>query len=351
MPKFAVHSAKTCFMPLLHPLTPQALKNLLALREGETKFGSCIGLASGDNWLQQPEFHDATFVLLGLPEDIGVRANGGIGGAHTAWPAFLKSLLNIQETEILSGRDFFLLGQLDFTDWLNASVDAGTETLRKYTAGIDELVYPLICDIVAAGKIPLVIGGGHNNAYPLLKGLSLAKGMPVNVLNLDAHSDFRVAEGRHSGNGFRYAYQDAYLKCYAMLGLHEAYNSKGIVAELQANDDLLPVFWDDIFLREKEAWPAALQRCLDHVSGAAFGVELDVDCIENVLSSAATPVGITVQHALQYLYRCGRSPHAAYLHLPEGVSLRADGLSDPFTGKLLSYLVQAFAKGVLDSRL
>ncbi len=338
-------------MPHLHPVTPQTLKNLVALREGETKIGSAMGLASGEDWQQQPEFRETRFVLLGLPEDIGVRANGGIGGAHTAWPAFLKSFLNVQETAVLSGKDFFLLGHLDFTDWLNACADAGTDTLRHYTARIDELVYPLVRDIVAAGKIPLVIGGGHNNAYPLIKGLSLAKGLPVNVLNLDAHSDFRVAEGRHSGNGFRYAYQDAYLQRYAMLGLHEAYNSKGIVAELQANSDLLPVFWDDIFLREKEDWAAALQRCLDHVGGAAFGVELDVDCIENVLSSAATPVGITVQHALQYLYRCGRTPGAAYLHLPEGVSLRADGLVNPFTGKLLSYLVQAFAKGKLDNRL
>ncbi len=34
----------------------------------------------------------------------------------------------------------------------------------------------------------------------------------INSINLDAHSDFRPAEGRHSGNGFRYAEEDGYLQ-------------------------------------------------------------------------------------------------------------------------------------------
>lgn len=333
-------------MPHLHRLNQEELNGLISAREGETKLGSCIRIPSGPDWQQNAGFREAKFVLLGLPEDIGVRANGGIGGAHTAWPAFLKSFLNIQETEVLSGSDFFLLGNLDFSDWLAECSNAGTETLRLYTARIDDLVAPFIQEIVAAGKIPIVVGGGHNNAYPLLKGLSLALNTPVNALNLDAHSDFRIQEGRHSGNGFRYAYKEGYLRHYAMLGLHEAYNSKNIVAELKENADLLPVFWEDIFLRGKEDWKAALKRTLNHVSKAPFGVELDVDCMERVLSSAFTPAGIDTRHALAFLYQCGLNAHATYLHLPEGVSGRADGLADPFTGKLLSYLVQAFTKGI-----
>jgi formiminoglutamase len=335
-------------MPRLQLFKEDTLISLIAAREGETKLGSCIHIPSGADRQHDPGFLQARFVVLGLPEDIGVRGNGGIGGAHTAWPAFLKSFLNIQETEVLSGQDFFLLGHIDFSDWLEECSAAGTETLRLYTAQIDELVYPLIQEIVSAGKIPLVIGGGHNNAYPLLKGLSLAHKQAVNALNLDAHSDFRMQEGRHSGNGFRYAYAEAFLKQYAMLGLHEGYNSKNIVTELKENPDLLPLFWEDIFLRRKESWEAALQRGLAHVSNAPFGVELDVDAIERVLSSAATPVGIGTAYALDYLYQCGLSAGASYLHLPEGVSNRTDGLADPFTGKLLSYLVQAFAKGVLE---
>ncbi len=316
-------------------------------REGETKLGETIGLLpSGADLVPGLQGSAAKFVLLGLPEDIGVRANGGIGGAHTAWNNFLKSFMNIQQTEGLRGTDFLLLGELDFTDWMVSCADADPEQLREYTGHIDAEVFPVIRDIVVQGKIPLVIGGGHNNAYPLLKGSALALEKAVHALNLDAHSDFRVAEGRHSGNGFRYAYQEGFLKKYAMLGLHEAYNSAGIVTELKSNPDLLPLFWEDIFLRGKSDWDTAVQTTLDFVQQEAFGVELDVDCIENVLSSAATPVGVSTHQAMQYLYRCGRAPQAVYLHLPEGVTERADGLYNTFTGKLLSYLVQAFVKGV-----
>lgn len=320
-------------------------------REGEVKLGETIEVpVAGTGITEALQASAARFVLLGIPEDIGVRANGGIGGAGTAWPQFLAGFLNIQATDILQGKDFLLLGAFAFSDWMEACTDAGLPQLREYTALIDDEVFPVIGEIIARGKIPLVIGGGHNNAYPLLKGASRALNRTINVLNLDAHSDFRVAEGRHSGNGFRYACEEGYLERYAMLGLHEAYNSAAIVKELKLHPGLLPLFWEDIFLREKQAWPEAIDTALHFVQAGPFGTELDVDSIEHVLSSAATPLGVSAQQAMLYLYRCGLSPRSVYLHLPEGVARRADGLQDNFTGKLLSYLVQAFVKGVLERR-
>jgi formiminoglutamase len=47
----------------------------------------------------------------------------------------------------------------------------------------------------------------------------------VNAINFDAHSD-RILEGRHSGNGFSYAYEEGFLKKYFIFGLHENYTSK-----------------------------------------------------------------------------------------------------------------------------
>jgi arginase family enzyme len=39
----------------------------------------------------------------------------------------------------------------------------------------------------------------------------------INAINFDAHSDFRILEGRHSGNGFSYAYEEGFLKKYFVL--------------------------------------------------------------------------------------------------------------------------------------
>ena len=63
---------------------------------------------------------------------------------------------------------------------------------------VDEAVEPLIKLITQYNKIPIAIGGGHNNAYPLIKGA--AKGLyksgqiplaSINCINLDDSMRFQ----------------------------------------------------------------------------------------------------------------------------------------------------------------
>src|SRR5690606_2564127 len=115
-----------------------------------------------------------------------------------------------------------------FTKLMERTAGLDAEELRSHVGYIDETVYPLINKIAAAGKIPIVVGGGHNNCFPIIKGISLVTDKPINSINLDAHSDFRQMEGRHSGNGFRYAHREGYLEKYAAIGLHENYNAQEI---------------------------------------------------------------------------------------------------------------------------
>ena len=83
--------------------------------------------------------------------------------------------------------------------------------------------------IRSGGAIPIVIGGGHNNSYGCLKGdSSSARKCNVNCLNIDAHSDLRALEGRHSGNGFSYAKEEGALGAYFMWGLQENYTPEYI---------------------------------------------------------------------------------------------------------------------------
>ena len=56
------------------------------------------------------------YVLFGIPEDIGIRANMGLGGADTAWNSFLTAFLNIQSNDFFSGDEVLLLGYFDFND-------------------------------------------------------------------------------------------------------------------------------------------------------------------------------------------------------------------------------------------
>ncbi len=318
------------------------ITSLINYREGEEKFGQTLQVSSGG------DLNDfgGKFVILGIAEDIGIRANHGIAGAASAFHSFIKSFVNIHNSRTFNGDQFLLLGRIRTGGLMEESQNADIETLQKLTEKLDEIVFPVIQQIVEAGKIPIVIGGGHNNVFPILKGCYLACNESINTINLDAHADFRPTEGRHSGNGFRYAYDAGYLKKYALLGLHQAYNNEVILDELIENPDFLPIFFEDIFLRRKESWEQAKRRAIDFVKTGRFGVELDADSLENLLSSAWSSVGITSDESLNYLYTCGKEQKVCYLHISEAVYKRSDGMENVLIGKLINYLVQAFCRGV-----
>ncbi len=324
------------------PYKKDFYQSIIKFREGETKLGACIQA----DW-QHP---DVRFVLVGIEEDIGVRVNHGIGGTHTAWANFIAAFLNIQsldgETKEdmlysgLRGYNIGIAGHFNFDD-LKDNIQSKTVEL------IDTEVAEWIEKIAKSGKIPIVIGGGHNNAYPILKGCSLAQNKPINAINLDAHSDFRGKEGRHSGNGFRYAYDEGFLKKYAIIGLHQNYNAPSIIEALKNNHDIWFCYWEDIFLYEKRSFKNAVQIALSFTDNAPVGIELDMDCIENVLSSAMTPCGISATQARQYIHIVAQRPNVQYLHICEGIHQSETGAINPTIGKLISYLVSDFIRAQL----
>jgi formiminoglutamase len=314
---------------MIKHLQKSPLKPIIKTRKGETKLGERIA----QNW----ENPSVKFVLLGIEEDIGVRVNGGVGGTATAWQAFLNAFVNIQSTDPLNGAEIGIYGHFNFDD-LKENISSETVDL------IDSEVCEAIKTIAKSGKIPIVIGGGHNNAYPIIKGISMAKNQAINTVNLDAHSDFRAMEGRHSGNGFRYAYRGGYLKKYAIIGLHENYNNSLIINELKQNEDTWFCFWEDIFLREKPTFKEAIYAASEFTKHGLTGIELDLDSLENTLSSAMTPCGISTTQARQYVYHLAQNMPVAYLHICEGASQLATGQQSPLIGKLISYLVSDFMK-------
>lgn len=305
------------------------IKQFINFREGELKLGEVIALAHSEF---KPNPHQR-FAIIGIPEDVGVSANGGLTGASTAWDAFLKAFLNIQANSLTPVDVLVLWGYID---------------KQTATEAYDTVVFDEISKILSYGLIPIVIGGGHNNAYPLLKALSESNHTAINCINIDPHADLRKTDIRHSGNGFSFAMQEGYLNKYAILGLHESYNNQYMVQLMLTNPNILPIWWEDIFLREKYSWMLAIKDCVQFVAEHKFGVELDLDSIENTLTSAMTPVGLTTQQSCLALYKLGKESNSAYLHLPEGVANRSDGLEQKTIGKLLVYLMLSFVKGKSD---
>lgn len=315
--------------------------DLVSPRSGETKLGEKVQvypIANEALSITGLEFSTAKFVLLGIPEDIGVRANLGIGGAQSAWPVALKTLLNIQSNHFLSGEEILVLGHVQ----LSEPTDQSVEGLRAKTATIDALVYPIIEKIIAAEKIPIVIGGGHNNAFPIIWGTSLALKKAINVVNIDAHADLRnPAEGRHSGNGFSTALERGFLNTYRVFGLHENYTNPAL-NDLNGKN-ISFCYFEELLQGEKainEQWQTFINGLAAHV-----GLEIDLDTIENVLSSASSPSGFALNDIRKILL--ANTQKWSYLHICEGAVQLQNGREDLSTGKTIAYLVSDFIKNYL----
>src|SRR5690606_15073106 len=116
----------------------------------------------------------------------------------------------------------------------------GIASLRKIVTKLDERVSELVRLIVSVGKIPLIVGGGHNNSYGNICGSSLSLGKTVNVISCDPHLDFRDPdEGRHSGNGFSTAFQNGYLNKYTVVCAHEQHNNEYALQQFAAHPSRL----------------------------------------------------------------------------------------------------------------
>jgi formiminoglutamase len=329
-------------------------KHLIKLRKGETKFGEHIQCLTDLKSIYEDILSlDVDYIVFGVAESIGVLANQGNPGTEKAWEATLKVLLNLQSNLFIKAERILILGHLDYSDVQNEWKEKRTpkdERLfkaKKQVESIDADVSHLVFLIVKAGKTPIIIGGGHNNAYGNIKGTSLALNQPINAVNFDAHHDFRAQEGRHSGNGFSYAHSDGFLKNYFIFGLHENYISQSDLETLNSTKTIAFNTFEALAIRRELKFKTELKTALKYVSNTRFGLEIDCDAIQNTPSSAMTPSGFSVNKARRFVSFMAKHKYASYLHICEAAPTKK---SDTQVGKLISYIVTDFIKAQYDSR-
>lgn len=337
-------------MSALKIYSQKDILSFVKLRKGETKFGEKVKYIENATLLQNEiKNSKAKYVLFGIQESIGIKANNGIQGAETTFQNTLKSFLNTQNNAYNKGKRVLVLGHLEFpklmksAESLNPANTSELKQLFNFVDVIDQEVANLVFSIVSAGKIPIIIGGGHNNAYGNIKGTSLALNEPINVVNLDAHSDFRALEGRHSGNGFSYALTEGFLNNYYIFGLHENYTSKAnFKLMLDYKDQVQYSTFEDLKIRNLVTFENEIKQVKNFLKGNKIGLEIDLDAVQNVASSAITPSGFSANEARQFVYSF-RKQQISYLHICEGAS-NLEVKNNNLTGKLISYLISDFIR-------
>ena len=144
-------------------LTNQIRNTLINHRKGETKFGEYIKLLpSLNNIYDDIDALDVDYVIFGIKEDIGVRANYGKKGCRKAWEVVLNSLLNTQSNSFINAKRILVLGHLDYQGFTNEIGEINNKKkqisrLRELVNDIDKDVSHLVSCIIKAGKVPIII--------------------------------------------------------------------------------------------------------------------------------------------------------------------------------------------------
>ena len=276
-------------------------------------------------------------VLLGIPQDIGVRRNRGRPGAAAAPEAIRRILYRLTpDTGSEAG-----LEQLCILD-LGDLAPEGT-SLEEFHA----LQERCLSELLQQGLCVIVLGGGHDIAFPTAAALS--RRGPCGILLFDAHPDVRpYAEGAHSGSAFRQLLEELHFPAHrlALIGLqpfvvaraHRQYllrrgASICPLAELQRRGmtSVLPELFDRI--SEQGRLPVYASFDLDALPAAvAPGV------------SAPSPVGIPAEDMLWAASFLGSQPAVRLLDIAE-LNPRYD--CDQRTARLAAWLIASFLSGRL----
>jgi formiminoglutamase len=231
----------------------------------------------GETVLTDPKQYDAAdVVLLGCPQDEGVRRNKGRVGAKDAPNAIRRCLYRYVAIE---GLAFFDLGNTIIQDTLEATHDAHRE---------------IVLQVLRDGKNIVVLGGGNDVSYPDCSALAMETQGDILAFNIDAHFDVRVDEPRNSGTPYRQLLEEGHIKPenFAEIGSLLFANSDNYREYL--NEKAVRIY--DIHQVNEIGIPMLVKNLLREVDFQAIFWGLDMDVVRAADApgvSAVNPIGIT----------------------------------------------------------
>lgn len=338
--------------------TKEDILSLTNTRKYETRIGERVQVVQSQDEIKTAIAQStAPYVLFGIPENIGTQANKGSGGADALWLPFLQQFLNLQSNDFFDGNEVLVLGHFDFGS-IQYVIDTTAKTdeekmlaFRHAVISIDDAVEEMVKHVIAAGKFPLVVGGGHNSTYPLIKGsakslhklghIPLAQ---INCISLDGDANYNPLEGRHSGNAIRYAEEDGYLQKYCVIALQENFLPQNQWIDIVNNPFFDCITFEDIFIHEKRSFKQAVAHAVEFSEGAYSGIDLDLSIIQNGPATSDFFEGVSVTNARQYAVYTASFAKPAYFFICCGAGNLFDNKHDITFGGVIASLITDFIK-------
>jgi formiminoglutamase len=331
-------------------------------RPDDPRLGECVTFSTGDPVPLSP----GQPVVIGFPQDEGVRRNFGRPGAAEAPREIRRWLYRLSPWDVLRGADLTRLRLLDLGDLrCDANLEAGQQALGE-----------VVAKVLAARAVPVVLGGGHETAFGHFLGYA-ASGGPVGIINLDAHLDVRPtltptplpseerggksaplsSEGRgvggeglgHSGSPFRQAMEFAAAPLRG-----ERYACLGVQPHSVSRDHLVYVLQRGATVR----WSAQVRDSLcQHFNqererltraGCPVYVSLDADvanCADVPGVSAPNPLGLSGAELIACARLAGESPNVTSFDVVEvNPAFDRDGHSARWAALVVWYFLVGLAQ-------
>lgn len=255
----------------------------------------------GETVLTDPaQYEAADVVLLGCPQDEGVRRNNGRVGAKDAPDAIRRCLYRYVTIE---GLNFFDLGNTIIQGTLEATHDVHREVVRQ---------------VLREGKRLVILGGGNDVSYPDCSALAMETKGDILAFNIDAHFDVRADEPRNSGTPYRQLLEEGHIKPenFAEIGSLLFANSE--IYRDYLNDKAVRIY--DIHQVNEIGIPKLVKSLLSEVAFQAIFWGLDMDIVRAADApgvSALNPMGITGTEFVQIGTIAGFETHTRIFEITE----------------------------------
>lgn len=262
---------------------------------GDIRIGDRVGRGAGT-------YEAAQVVILGCPQDEGVRRNGGRQGAAQGPTEIRRALYRFSEQGLEA------LGLHDAGDVVIGPTLEETQATHQ----------AVVAELLAAGKRVVVLGGGNDIAYPDCAALAKHAG-DVLAFNVDAHLDVRPDRPANSGTPYHQLLEEGLLKpqrffelgsqpfCTSAAHAQYLHDQRAHVVPLAA-------------LRAKGA-ARVVRRALREADKAAavfWGFDLDVvNAAEAPGVSAPNPLGLTGAELCELAALAGAEPRTRIVEFSE----------------------------------
>ena len=235
-----------------------------------------------------------SIVVVGYPSDAGVRANYGRGGANDGPAALRAACSNLPAPTVF--------------DLYDAGDVAGrADQVESWQQGLAAAV----AAVRVSGGTPLVLGGGHDQAFGHWLGCVQAapESAVVGCINIDAHLDMRESPhaAAHSGTPYSQIHSWCHVHGrpfkYLVLGMQPAHNTPALIHRAVAAGAQI-VDMDAFQPSEVPTLCQLIDRFLSTCQLCCLSVDLDVFSAAAAPGvSAPSPMGLAPDAAFRTILR------------------------------------------------